>query len=67
MGDTGNATRSVSPARSVADVAAHLGISPGLVRLEIARGKLKVARIGRRVIISDAAIQRWLEASDDKR
>ncbi len=67
MGVTENETKSVTNGRSVKAIAADFGISPGLVRLEIARGRLKPLRIGRRVIITDAAIQKWLDASGDAR
>jgi excisionase family DNA binding protein len=61
---TRNATTHVSViGRSVKALAADLGISPGLVRLEIARGHLEATRIGRRVIIREDAIKRWLERS----
>ena len=67
MDDTRNATIPIrTTGRSIKAVATDLGISPGLVRLEIARGRLKAARIGRRVIISDVAMQQWLNASPSR-
>jgi excisionase family DNA binding protein len=62
---TQNATKPIS--RSVKTLAADLGISPGLVRLEIARGHLEVVRIGRRVIICEDAIERWLDRGIQRR
>jgi len=67
MGVTENETKSVTTGRSVKAVAADFGISPGLVRLEISRGRLQPLRIGRRVIITDAAIQKWLDTSSNAR
>ena len=46
---------------SVDEVAQSHGVSPGLVRLEIARGKLRATRIGRRLIISAEALNDWLQ------
>jgi len=65
MPDTLNVTKPLS--RSVKALAADLGISPGLVRLEIARGHLEVVRIGRRVIICEDAIRRWLDRGIQRR
>jgi excisionase family DNA binding protein len=48
---------------SIAELASRYGVSEGLVRLEIARGRLKSARIGRRVVIPKSAIEHWLSAS----
>jgi excisionase family DNA binding protein len=45
---------------SIAELASRYGVSEGLVRLEIARGRLHVLRIGRRVIITTRAIEEWL-------
>jgi len=67
MNDTQNATKgSERAAYSVNEVAVRHGISPGLVRLEISRGRLKAGRIGRRVIVTEAQIARWLEESSEK-
>jgi excisionase family DNA binding protein len=50
-------TRRALSVRAVAD---SYGVSPGLVRLEIARGRLRAARIGRRLVIPVEALNEWL-------
>jgi excisionase family DNA binding protein len=47
-------------ALSVFEVAAELGVSEQLVRLEIQREMLKASRFGRRVIIQRADLDRYL-------
>lgn len=49
---------------SVEEVARRYGVSAGLVRLEIARGKLKCAHIGRRVVLSQRSIDAWLDSAE---
>jgi excisionase family DNA binding protein len=64
--DTRNATernpKSLSGRLSwpVGDLAVAVGVSPGLIRAEIARGNLRATRIGKRIIIQTAAIETWL-------
>jgi excisionase family DNA binding protein len=50
----------VRRAFSVVEIAESLRISTGLVRLEIARGKLKARRIGRRLVIPVESLNEWL-------
>ena len=50
--------------QSVADVAKFLRLSEQTVRRLIKTGKLKVLRIGRRVIITPAALATFLEESE---
>lgn len=53
----------ISPAttaRSIAETARQLGVSMGFLRLEIARGKLRPTRLGRRVLILDQELRRYL-------
>jgi excisionase family DNA binding protein len=45
---------------SVQEVARRFGVSEGLVRLEIVRGRLKCRRIGRRVILLENDLQEWI-------
>jgi len=45
---------------SVNETAASYGVSPGLIRLEIARGNLRTYRIDRRIVITHKAISAWL-------
>jgi excisionase family DNA binding protein len=48
---------------SVGEVASQYGVSKGLVRLEIARGRLRSVRVGRRLLIPTRAIEQLLNAS----
>ena len=50
-------------ALSVEDTAWRLSVSPSFLRLEIARGHLRPIRLGRRVLISESEIGRYLAAS----
>jgi excisionase family DNA binding protein len=54
---TGDAERR---AVSVDEVAAELGVSAGLVRLELGRGQLKGTRFGRRVLIMRSDLEDYL-------
>ena len=51
-------------AYSVAEAAEELGVSQWLVREAIRRGEIRCARIGKRIIIPAAEIDRFLETSD---
>ena len=44
------------------ELAGALGTSVGFLRLEIRRGSLRVARLGRRVVVPDHEAQRYLAA-----
>lgn len=63
MGVTRNVTDKNERRRafSIKALAESYEISEGLVRLEIARGHLKAARIGRRVVIPIEAVKEWLD------
>ena len=50
---------------SVEDAARRLSVSASFVRLEIARGRIRPARPGRRVLVSDAEIDRYLADKTD--
>jgi excisionase family DNA binding protein len=50
-------------ALSVAEAAGWLGVSPNFLRLEIGRGRLRAARLGRRVVIVRTELDRYLAAS----
>jgi excisionase family DNA binding protein len=45
---------------SVNTTARRLSVSPSFVRLEIARGRLHPIRLGRRVLVGEAEIHRYL-------
>lgn len=49
----------------LAQAGAMLGISREQVRLEIQRGKLAAKRLGRRIIITEAALRQYLAALED--
>jgi len=67
---TGNETKDrkglLARAYSVGEVAESLGVSQGLVRLEIQRGRLRALHVGRRVIITPEALDRWLKGSNEQ-
>ncbi len=56
-GDSGEPQR---VAYRVSEVARALGVSAGLVRLEIARGNLGAVRVGRRVLIHAAEFEAFV-------
>jgi excisionase family DNA binding protein len=45
---------------SLDEAAWRLSVSPSFLRLEIDRGKLKPTRLGRRVLISEGEIRRYI-------
>jgi hypothetical protein len=45
----------------IREFSAALGVSASLIRLEIARGRLRPAHVGRRVVIPAIEAQRYLE------
>jgi excisionase family DNA binding protein len=48
---------------SIEATAWRLSVSPSFLRLEIRRGRLRPLRLGRRVLISESEISRYLAAS----
>ena len=48
---------------SVEETAWRLSVSPSFVRLEISHGRLRSLRLGRRVLVSEVEIQRYLAAN----
>jgi excisionase family DNA binding protein len=50
---------------SIADIAKRLSVSPGFIRLEIARAALKPLRLGRRVLILQSELERYLAAHSE--
>jgi hypothetical protein len=48
---------------SVKGLARAYSVSPSLIRLEIARNRLRVSRIGRRLVIPVEAVREWLGRS----
>ena len=49
-------------AYSVADAAAVSSVSPTLIKQQIAAGKLRARKAGRRTLILRAELERWLAA-----
>jgi excisionase family DNA binding protein len=45
---------------SIEEAAWRLSVSPSFLRLEITRGRLRPVRLGRRVLIGELEIQRYL-------
>lgn len=55
-------TKTITPPReawSIAEVAASYGLSRGTVCGLISTGKLATRRVGRRLLIPDAAVKAW--------
>jgi hypothetical protein len=66
MNATVNATNRSESERlafSVKGLAKAYSVSPSLIRLEIARQRLRVSRIGRRLVIPVEAVNEWLKLS----
>ena len=50
------------------ELASSLGVSVPFIRLEVKRGRLKAAHLGRRVVVLDSEVHRYLaQASDASR
>jgi excisionase family DNA binding protein len=45
---------------SLQELAHSLGVSVPFLRLEVKRGRLRVAHLGRRVVLLDAEVRRYL-------
>ena len=59
----GNSLRSDRLTVSLEYAAWRLSVSPSFLRLEISRGNLRPVRLGRRVLISEAEIDRYVAAN----
>ncbi len=55
-----NATAETKPYLSVREAAAFVGIAPSTIRLYIRKGHLQPRKVGRRVIIARAELERFL-------
>jgi hypothetical protein len=49
---------------SLQELARRLGCSPGLLHLEVKRGRLRTVRIGRRVIVPSGEVERLLNLAE---
>jgi excisionase family DNA binding protein len=47
-------------------LAQSLGVSVPFIRLEIKRGRLRAAHLGRRVVLLDLEVRRYLTAATDR-
>ena len=54
------ATRAERLALSIEEAAWRLSVSPSFLRLEIARGRIRPVRLGRRLLIRESEIERYL-------
>jgi excisionase family DNA binding protein len=53
---------------TIDDLARSLSVSVPFLRLEVKRGRLRAARLGRRVVVLDTEVRRYLaQASDHSR
>jgi hypothetical protein len=48
------------------ELSLSLGVSVPFLRLEIKRGKLRAAHLGRRVVLLDAEVRRYLAEAGDR-
>jgi hypothetical protein len=48
------------------ELAQSLSVSVPFLRLEVKRGRLRVAHLGRRVVVLDAEVRRYLAEASDK-
>ena len=58
-------TTQLAYAHTIPDVEKRAGIGRTLVYSEIAAGRLKARKVGRRTVILDADLQAWLKALPD--
>ncbi len=63
MVKTQNVTHEGRLAWPLQDLASRLGVSVGFLRLEAQRHRLRIARLGRRVVVLDTEVQRYLAAA----
>jgi excisionase family DNA binding protein len=55
-----NESKSNRLALGIAEAADSVGVSAGFLRLEIARGRLKSSKCGRRVLLTPGDLENWL-------
>lgn len=54
-------------AYSIPELARKLGVSPAFLRLEAARQKLRLTRLGRRALVRAEEVERYLSAGEGSR
>lgn len=50
---------------TLAELARSLGVSVPFIRLEVKRGRLRAAHLGRRVVVLDTEVRRYLAQASD--
>jgi hypothetical protein len=58
-------TESIRIAWSLADIAERTGLSENFLRYEVKRGILNVRKFGRRVLVTSAELQRYLNTGSE--
>jgi excisionase family DNA binding protein len=66
MNTLSNVTDQSRLAWSLPDLARDLSVSVPFLRLELRRGRLRAARLGRRVVILDEEVRRYLAAASNE-
>lgn len=56
-------TTSELPVLTLAEAAARLGVQPGTLRVQIAKGKLKAKKMGRDWFVSGREVERYAKES----
>jgi excisionase family DNA binding protein len=51
---------------TLGELAQSLGVSVPFLRLEVKRGRLRAAHLGRRVVLLDAEVRRYLADASDR-
>jgi len=54
-------------ALSISEAASELSVSPGYLRQQIKAGRIRAARLGRRVVLEDCELRRFLKEATEER
>jgi excisionase family DNA binding protein len=60
-----NQQRNLKLGWTLSELATSLSVSVPFLRLEVKRGRLKAAHLGRRVVLPDSEVQRYLANASD--
>jgi excisionase family DNA binding protein len=66
MGYNRNSNSAQKLGWTLEELALSLSVSVPFLRLEIKRGRLRAARLGRRVVLLDAEVRRYLAEAADR-